>query len=139
MKAQCKSIARYVTTNQRGFSLVEVIIGLAIILIAATSSVGLFVRAIRGSVETEHVTAATYIARSHLEEIKTTDFGYITSLYWDGDPRAVSDPALPTGATWTVTYPSGAGTNLLTVVVTVSWLEDGQTKSVQLTTQIASP
>ena len=125
--------------NQRGFTLVEVIVTLGLLLIASTGTFGVFFYALQNAGTAKHTTAATYSAKWQMEAIKNTTFDYITALFPDGVPSEVQGTSLPTGATWTVTYPDGTGADPLTITVTVSWLEKTTTKSVQLTTQVISP
>ena len=125
--------------NQRGFTLAETMMVFAIIFIASTGTLGIFSNALRKADTAKHITAATYTARAQMEAIKSTKFGYITGLFPQNVPSAVGGTSLPNGATWTVTYPDGTSARPLTISVTVSWPENSETKSVQLTTQLAPP
>ena len=145
MNVQSQSITRrkfnfikQLKCNQRGFTFVEVIVALGLLLIASTGTFGVFFFALQNAGTAKHTTAATYSAKWQMETIKNTTFEYITALFPDGVPSEVQGTSLPAGATWTVTYPDGTGANPLTITVTVSWLEKTITKSVQLTTQMIS-
>lgn len=130
---------RHIYRNQHGFTLAETMMVFAVIFIASTGTMGIFSVALRKADTAKHTTAATYTARFQMEAIKSTLFQYITALFPDGVPSAVSGTSLPNGATWTVTYPDGTAARPLTISVTVSWPENSETKSIQLTTQLAPP
>jgi type II secretory pathway pseudopilin PulG len=125
--------------NQQGFTLAETIVVFAVIFIASTGTVGLFSYALQTASTTAHITAATYTARLHIEEIKATTFGNITTSFPDGVSNPITGTSFPNGATWSVTYPDGTGANPLTISVNVSWSENGETKLIQLMTQTTSP
>ena len=145
MNVQSQSITRrkfnfikQLKCNQRGFTFVEVIVALGLLMIASTGTFGVFFFALQNAGTAKHITAATYKAKWQVEEIKNTTFDYITALFPDGVPSEVQGTTLPAGATWTVTYPDGTGADPLTITVTVSWEERNMTKSVQLTSQMIS-
>ncbi len=144
MNVQSQSITRQkfnfikqLKCNQRGFTFVEVIVALGLLLIASTGTFGVFFFALQNAGTAKHTTAATYSAKWQMETIKNTTFEYITALFPDGVTSEVQGTSLPDGE-MTVTYPDGTGANPLTITVTVSWLERTITKSVQLTTQMIS-
>jgi type II secretory pathway pseudopilin PulG len=130
---------RHTYRNQRGFTLAETMMVFAVIFIASTGTLGIFSSALHTADTAKHITAATYTARAQMEAIKSTQFGYITAFFPQGVPSDVQGTSLPNGATWTVTYPDGTSARPLTISVTVSWPENSQTKSVQLTTQVTPP
>ena len=130
---------RHLKQNQRGFSLFETVIAVTILFIASTGSIRLFVQAAQMTSTSKHYTEATYAARAHMEEIKNTDFDDITTVFPEYTQNLVLDTALPDEAIWFVTYPNGVSADPLQVLATVSWPENGDTKSLSLTTEVASP
>ncbi len=146
MKTQLKSMKprmfhfiKNLKCSPQGFTIAETMMVLAVIFIVSTGTLGFYINALRAGGSTKYLTAATYTAREHLEEIRTTSFENITTLFPEGTFHPIDGTSLPSGATWSVTYPDGTNANLLTITVIVSWSENGQTQSVQLTTQVKSP
>lgn len=127
------------TRNIQGFTLVEALVLLGLLMIITTGTLGVFSFGLQNVGEAKHTTAATYIAKSKMETIKNTTFEHITTLFPEDVPSEVQGTSLPTGSTWIVTYPDGTSASPLTVAVTVSWLEKYETQSVQLTTLLISP
>ena len=165
----------HLKSNQRGFSLLQMIMALGILLIASTSTLGLFSRALGTTNNAKYYTEAIHVANAQLEAIKNTDFADIITNFPDGvsqpvqvvichngesmsviqpavdahlahgDTLGLCDPGddagstwLPDEATWTVTYPNGTTANPLAITLTVSWPEKGETKSIQLATEVTS-
>jgi Tfp pilus assembly protein PilV len=125
--------------NERGFSAMETIVALGIMLFVSTSVVGLFAHSLQATGRSKHYTAATYTARAKMEAIKDTDFASITSQYPDDVSNLITGTTnLPSESAWVVTYPNGTSADPLAVTVTVSWPENTGTHSVQLTTLVSS-
>ena len=121
-----------------GVTVIEAMVILCVILICATGTLSLFTFALQTAGMTSHITAATYIAKSQIEAMKSTKFEEITRRFPPDVPSPVTGTSLPDDATWMVTYPDGTAGDLLTITVTVSWPQNAETKSVQLTTQMTS-
>jgi hypothetical protein len=102
-----------------------------------TGTLSLFITGYRNLASPKNLTAATNIARSKIEEIKSTSFESITTNFPAGDSSAEDSPELlPEGAMLNISYPDGEDVNPLAVSVTVSWHEDGNTREIQLITLV---
>lgn len=120
--------------SQRGFSTLEVIVSLGIILIALTGTLSLFKAGFGSLASSNKLTVALNVARAKLEEIKGTEFSRITSLYPDGSTYTV--PNLSGGAL-KVEYPNGTSSDPLIVKVTVTWPEGEVERSINLVTMVS--
>jgi len=61
--------------EKKGFSLVEVVIGLIFLAIGLLAVAGMQVASVRGNFSSNNVTQATYIAQDRLEFLKNLPFG----------------------------------------------------------------
>lgn len=111
--------------SAKGFTLVEVLVALAIFSIAFTGFVSLLTSVLHANAQAKRRTEAATFAQDKLEELRQS-----------ATPTAGSDSITPTGGspysrTWTV----GAGPTaaLRTVTVTVTWT-DYYAQTVQLST-----
>jgi len=127
-----------VIERQQGFTLMETMVTLSILLISLTGTLGLFTIGYRNLVMPKHVTAATNIARAKIEEIKNTPFESITTSFPEGD-YSVESSSLPNGTTLNISYPDGVGTEPLAISVVASWQENDRQRTVELNTLVASP
>ena len=133
-------LAVLTASGPKGFTLLEVMIALGILLIGAVGTLSIFGYGLRATAASKHVTAATNIARAKLEEIKNTPFDNITAAYPNGSSYDIESASLPEGTTWTVSYPDGTGANPLNISLIVSWQgENGRTSQVELMTLVTSP
>ena len=62
-----------VVTNQKGFTLLELLIALVILAIGLLGLAGLHIAAIQGNVSGFKLSAASAIAQERIEELKTMD------------------------------------------------------------------
>ena len=136
-----------IKSDSRGFTFLEVMIALGILLIGAAGVLSLFSYGLRATTPSKHITAATNIARAKLEEIKSiplenknTPFGNIIIMFPGDAAYDVGSASLPEEATWTVSYPDGTMANPLSVSVVVAWQEEnGNTKQVELMALVTAP
>ena len=59
--------------KQKGFSLIEVLIGLVLLAIGLLAVAGMQATSVRGNYSSNNVTQATYIAQAGLEFLKSLD------------------------------------------------------------------
>jgi Tfp pilus assembly protein PilV len=126
-----------VVTGQRGFTVVEALISLSILLISITGTLSLFTIGFKNLAMPQNMTAATNIARAKVEEIKDTSFELITTYFPEGT-YPIESTLIPEGATLSISYPDGVEANPLALSVTVSWEEDEQQRTIQLVTLVTS-
>ena len=120
--------------RQQGFTLIEAMVTLSILLIIISSTLGLFTTGYRNLATPKNLTAATNIARTKMEEIKNTSFGSITTSFPAGD-YPVEGSLLPEGTILNISYPDGV-VDPLAVSVTVSWPEGDNWRSIELATLV---
>ena len=122
--------------SEKGFSLVEGIVAMAILTIGSVALMNLFVIGARLNNESEDRTIATNIAQEKLEEIINSRFRYIvanyppgiTALenlpheepYWTLNSKDEWVPALSEGQ-YEIDYPDGLDADPLRISITVSW------------------
>jgi len=128
---------------RKGFTLVELLLTAAFLVFTASTILMLFANCIFLNASSRALTTATSHAQRVMEGIKDTNFSAvetnINNNYWDWDVATIEGKglvALPSEAI--VTTKIGASSDLLNVLVTVSWTERGQrNNSVSLETLFA--
>ncbi len=121
-----------IRTSQKGFTLIEVIVTIALVSIALLSNVGLCVTAIKGNTSSRMSTQATVLAKDKLESLKNDGFASAAS----GGPEVVQNSFT---RQWVVADTVQGGVTVAgsrTATVTVSWSTYGQVHSVAFTTFI---
>lgn len=116
----------------RGYSLVDVLIGIAVLGIALSSAFTLSISTSRVTAQTRNLSAATALAEFKLEELRNADFDSIITGNDTGTMDALGDPGGIYSRTWVVGDNTPA-TGLKTVAVTVSWPQWGETRTYTLT------
>jgi type IV pilus assembly protein PilV len=122
-----------------GFTLIEVMMSIAIFAIGILAVAGLHYWTTRNNTTGEVMTQATMLARSQIETLKQqADVAPLATgtVVDPGNPiDANGDPGGIFTRQWTVTDPFGGGytANLRQVQVTVSWNRLGQNRSVVMT------
>ena len=113
---------------ENGFTMVEVMIAILLTAIAVVGIMALFMTEMKASSYSRHATEATVLAADKLEKLRT-----MASPATGTDPLNPLDPNGATGGiysrNWSV---SNLNTNYSDVSVTVTWDENGVTKSVTL-------
>ena len=115
-----------------GFTLIEIMIAVAIISIGLLALGGLQVSLIRGNALSQRMTAAISVAAQTIEQIKNTPYATIQSA----SPTQVVASGLNLTSQVTVTNNSPLA-NTKTVTVTVTWSDGLQTHTVPFTTIIS--
>ncbi len=102
--------------NNKGFSLLEVLIGLVILAIGLLDIAGMQITAIKGNYFSKSVTEATVLAQDKLEELKNLPYASLSS---GTDTKTVS------GTTFTRQFNvvEDAGNFMKTITVTVQWTD----------------
>src|SRR5512139_4156912 len=107
--------------NQRGFSLMEVLIGLVVLAVALLSIGGMQLASVRGSHFSSDLTQATVLAQNKLEELKNLPYS---------DPKLKNPSSAQqitvSGIVYTVLYTVTAPGNWMKLITTdVRWMDRG--------------
>lgn len=122
-------------SNQRGFSLLEVLVALTVLSIGVLGVAAMSVSVSQGNSVARKVTAATVLAQGQMETFKNTPFANITTGSDSNNPIDENGNA---GGVYTLSWTVTSNTpfaNVNKVVCTVSW--DSGARSVSLSTLIA--
>jgi type IV pilus assembly protein PilV len=119
--------------NRKGFTLIEVMVGLVILAVGLLAIAGMLVTSVKGNYFSNHLTQASYIAQDRLEYLKTLPLtnGALTSGTHTGQPEA--GPVIIGGVTFSRSYTVAVNGALRTITYTVTW-NDGRDHSVSFTT-----
>lgn len=113
-------------SNRKGFSLLEILIGLVVLAIGILGIAGMQVTSIRGTSFSNHLSQASIIAQEGLESLKGLSIN---------DARLnTGDYNEPDVGIFQRIYRSDRNPEFVTLRYTVSWVEDGSTRSVSFST-----
>lgn len=118
-------------SQQAGFTLIEVMVSILLAAITTTGVIGLYSAVTRSSSYSRHATEAAILAEDQMEKLRTTVMPTVVTTASDTgtiDERGIVTANGIYTRSWTIT----PTTTDATVVVTVSWNEDGITRSVVL-------
>lgn len=105
--------------GQRGFTLIEILIALAITVLGLSAVAGMFVANAQGTAYARHATEATVLAEDQLEHMLTTPSANLTSGFDQVDERGTAVTSGGFTRVWTVTWDG----NLARIGITVTWRE----------------
>ena len=114
--------------NNKGFTLVEIMIAIFILVIALLGLISVTVMVIKGNSFSKTMTTATTLAKDRMEQLKNTAYGSLAG----GTDTAESIYT----RTWIVNDNSPAA-NMKTIAVTVTWSWQGAPHNVPLRTIVA--
>jgi prepilin-type N-terminal cleavage/methylation domain-containing protein len=132
--------------NAKGFTLLEFMVSLLILVIGILSLGSLQVTAIQGNRGSKNLSTANILAERKMEEFRNTPFAglVLTSNHADPNNPLNSDGLGGNGNSgrmfnraWTIETYSGSA-NMKRIAVTVTWPEGGKTRSTSLDTVIAN-
>jgi type IV pilus assembly protein PilV len=127
--------------NNRGFTFIEVLVAICLLVIALMGLASVTVSVIKGNDLSKMVTSATTLARDKMEELKNaaaTQAGY-TAITDGGDTvETVYTRQWAVGAVG-ATAPENDTTKMKKIVVTVTWNWNGQPHTVTINTIITKP
>jgi len=112
-----------------GFTIMEILVAIFIIVIALTGVIAVTCTVINGNAFSKELTTATALAQDTIEDLKNQPY---TALA-DGKPETVSSSYT---RSWKVKTDL-PGTGMKTVEVNVAWMRYGQRHDVTLSTIIA--
>ncbi len=107
--------------NQKGFSLIEVLIGLILLAIGLLAVAGMQITSVRGNHFGSNLTEATLFAQNKLEELRSLP--YYDSRLSSGQP---AQQITNSGVVYTVGYDViSLGNTMKQITATVKWLDTG--------------
>jgi general secretion pathway protein I len=118
--------------NQKGFSLVELLIALAILALSMLAAASMQFGSIRNNASGNMVTQANMLAKAKMEELKSvTDLSTIDSGDTESGINAEGQP----GGIYTRRYEvESLGPTARRITVTVEWTKGTRQRSVSITT-----
>ena len=127
--------ARSVSGNSRGFSLIELMIAIAILAFGMLAAASLQYSAICNNTKGNIYTQANMLAKTKLEYLKNQDIGSAelqANIDPYSDPTLINDNEQPGGIYARQWLIEDLGSQARTITVTVQWSRLGETRSVQL-------
>src|SRR3990172_6459986 len=126
--------------NNKGFTLVEIMIAVFILVIALLGLISVTVMVIKGNSFSKTMTAATTLAKDKMEQLKNTGYGSLAGstdyAKLDSTAQATQTAESIYTRTWTVTNDSPAA-GMKTVEVTVQWNWQNAARNVTLRSIVA--
>ncbi len=116
---------RTTRTREDGFTLIEVMISVLLTAIAVIGIMALYMSQTRASAYSRHATEATVLAADKLEQLRT-----LSSTGMAGSADSGLDSLGASGGIFSRTWAVTTGTEYIDLRVTVTWDEDGTSKSV---------
>lgn len=115
--------------NQGGFSLIELLIAMAILALAMLAAATMQYNSVRNNTNGNIATQANMLAKGKMEELKSTpDLDDIV----EGSELGVNDEGQPGGIydlSWTV---DNLGSSARRITVTVEWNRGGETRRIMI-------
>jgi type IV pilus assembly protein PilV len=115
--------------RQKGFSLIEVLIGLIFLAIGLLAMAGLQATSVRGNFFSNNLMQATYVAQDRLEFLKNMSLDSPELQAGNYNPL----PTILSGVTFNQSYTVVVNGNLRTIHYTVTW-NDGINHNVTFST-----
>jgi type IV pilus assembly protein PilV len=116
--------------NDRGFTLVEILVSMTIFGIGLIGLAGMGNFALAANISSVRMTSATTLAQARIEYVKGLEFSSIDAAAVTENYGSLSPQALPFKRVTSVTT-DGSNPNVKTVVVTVYWGLDKHKVSLQ--------
>jgi type IV pilus assembly protein PilV len=115
--------------NKKGFTLIEVLIGLVLLAIGLLAIAGMQMTAVRGNFFSHYLTQASYVGQDRLEFLDNLPVNSPELQAGSHD-----DGTVPVaGIIFTRTYTVNINGDLRTIIYTVSW-DDGVPRSISFST-----
>ena len=130
-----KKADRSVCGNSKGFSLIELLIAMAVLAFGMLAAASMQYSAIRNNTKGNIYTQANMLAKTKLEYLKNLDIGsdeLLASTDPYSDPTLIDDNELPGGIYSREWLIQDLGSQARTITVTVHWTRLGETRSVRL-------
>ena len=126
--------------SRRSFSLIEVVISMAILSVGLIGAIRVFPVGLRASKRAEMISRATLVAERNLESFKLKSWSELETLAGGGSLTSVEGDVT---VVMSVTQPQVQGlvdpSSLLQISTSVSWLQEGRMRSLDLVTYLREP
>lgn len=119
-----------ISRRERGFTIIEIMIAMTVLVIGMAGIVKLTVASMRASALSRHATEATVLAEDKMEFLRTVPVAALVSGTDQVDARGKVVADAPYTREWAVAVAPAFAT--LTVSVTVTWYEEGGTDPLQV-------
>ncbi|MGC2424996.1 MAG: prepilin-type N-terminal cleavage/methylation domain-containing protein [Nitrospirota bacterium] len=124
-----------IETGEKGFTLVEVLVAMAIFTFGMLAVLGMLVVSMNGGAEGRQITEATNLAASKIEDLKLTDYSKLVSqggtVFSDTTTVSSSSVSDKFTRTWEIYTSVAVPLNLAKAVVTTSWTAKGNSNKTQ--------
>jgi type IV pilus modification protein PilV len=115
--------------DKKGFTLIEVMIGLVLLAIGLLAIAGMQLSSVRGNFFSGNLTQASILAQDRLEGLRQVDFGAAALSAGSHDEGTIAGTIFTRRYVVTVV----PGTTMLNITVTVNW-RDSSDHSISFTT-----
>ena len=111
-------------TGKRGFTMIEVLIGIIILAVAVLAIAGMQIASITGNAFSQNLTQASVLAQNRMEFLKSLDFATDPIFQANGSYNDVND------GIFQGRYQVTRAASYATITYTVTWAEKGVDRSV---------
>jgi type IV pilus assembly protein PilV len=119
--------------NRKGFTLIEVLVGLVILAVGLLAIAGMLLTTVKGNYFSNHLTQASYVAQDRLEYLKTLPLTHASLTAGTHTSQPEAGPVTISGQVFSRSYTVTVNGGLRTITYTVTW-NDGRDHSVSFTT-----
>lgn len=115
------AVPRSTRRGEQGFTLIEVLIALLILLVGVAGVLTIQLVTMRSTGLSRHATEASFVGEKKMEELRTVPAISLTSGTDTVDAQGNADPQGLFSRTWTI----GSSGSLTSITVEVEWYERG--------------
>ena len=119
--------------KRNGFTLIEVLVGLVILVVGLLAIAGMLLTSVKGNYFSNHLTQASYIAQDRLEYLKTLPITHASLTPGTHTSQPEAGSVTSSGQVFSRSYTVVVNGHLRTITYTVTW-NDGRDHTVSFTT-----
>ena len=137
MAVRERSRSRFVESEHAGFTLIEVLVGVLVLMFGLLGTAALTAQIVRGNFYSKNLTSATAIAQSQLEAVQNKGYAGATTTNFPSAAQIVSMGGVSFSRTTTI-VDNDPASNMKRIAVAVVWTENnGVGRSITLQTIVA--